>query len=102
VMRKRAIIIDAIRMEDNAKVVIKAVQTKRSEISLLRFLNSPKLRADSRNNLVNVFDIMLAPDNDEEAFVVMPRLMIFAVIPFQHISEVLDAFGQFLEVSSSS
>lgn len=99
-MQQRAIIIDAVRKQDNVKVAIKSVLTEGSEISLLRLLNSPELRADSRNNLINVFDIMLAPDNDEEAFVVMPRLMIFAVIPFQYISEVVEAFTQFLDVSS--
>lgn len=98
-VHKRAIIIDAVRMKDDAKIVIKSVATKGSELSLLRLLNSPELRADSRNNVINVFGIMLAPDNDDEVFVVMPRLMIFAVIPFQYVSEVLEAFGQFLDVS---
>lgn len=94
--------IDAVRTHERAKVVIKSVDTRKNELSLLRLLNSPELRADPRNNVVEVLDIMLAPDTDDKVFVVMPKLMIFAVIPFQDVGEVLDAFSQFLEVYCAS
>lgn len=99
-LTQHGVVIDAIRTHDKAKVVLKRVYTGSTEISILRLLNSPKLRADPRNNIIAVFDILLAPNTDEIAYVVMPKLMNFAVIPFQFVGEVIEAFSQFLEVCS--
>lgn len=90
--------IDAIRVADGAKVVIKEVSTDSDELSLLLLLNSKDMRTDHRNRIVNVVDVLLAPDTDEKVLVVMPRLIQFATVPFQFLDEVFDAFSQLLEV----
>jgi hypothetical protein len=51
---------------------------------------------------VPIFDLFPAPDTDEVAFAVMPKLTEFLLIPFQFVDEVFDAFAQYLNVSHSS
>ncbi|KAF5315016.1 hypothetical protein D9619_007423 [Psilocybe cf. subviscida] len=89
-------LIDAIRLSDGKKVVIKIVRTERLELRLLLLLNGPNLRQHPDNKTVEVLDVLLRPDTDETALVVMPKLMNFALIPFQFVEEVTDAFSQLL------
>lgn len=91
-------IIDAVRISDGKKVVVKMVPTNTDELPMIQFLNKPNLRTDKRNKMVEVIDMLLLPDTDEYALVVMPKLMLFVVIPFQFVGEVCSAFLEFLEV----
>lgn len=74
------------------------VPTNTGELPMIQFLNTPELRADKRNKMVEIIDMVLLPDTDEYTLVVMPKLMLFVVIPFQFVGEVCSAFLEFLEV----
>lgn len=78
------------------------VPTHTDELPIVQFLNSPKLRADRRNRMVEVIDVLLLPDTDEYALMVMPRLIPFAIIPFQFVGEVCNALLAFIEVRTCS
>lgn len=90
--------LDAVRLRDGKKVVIKIVRTEKLELRLLLLLNGPNLRLHPDNKTVDVLDVLLRPDTDETALVVMPKLINFAMIPFQFVEEVTDAFSQLLAV----
>ena len=94
--------IDATRISDGKKVVIKMVPTNTGELPIMMFLNQKYLRENPRNNFVEVLDVLLRPDTDDIVLVIMPQLMLFAMIPFQYMSEVIDAFIQFFEVRDSA
>ncbi|KIJ27339.1 hypothetical protein M422DRAFT_236142 [Sphaerobolus stellatus SS14] len=90
-------LIDAVRIADNSKVVLKRVETSRQEIPIARYLSSDSLRSDARNRTVPVLDVIPLPDTDENALLVMPLLRHFENPPFSYLCEVLEALGQLLQ-----
>ncbi|KAF5315419.1 hypothetical protein D9619_007421 [Psilocybe cf. subviscida] len=90
-------LLDAIRVKDGKRVVMKMVKTEKFELPLLLLLNEGVIRKHPDNKIVDVLDVLLRPDTDETALVVMPHLINFALIPFQFVSEVAEAFVQFLD-----
>ncbi|KIJ27330.1 hypothetical protein M422DRAFT_784939 [Sphaerobolus stellatus SS14] len=93
----RAHIIDAIRIADNSKVILKLVKTTREEIPIARYLSSPSLRSDNRNRAVHILDFIPLPKTDEKAFLVMPLHRHFNNPPFSFVSEILEALRQLLQ-----
>ncbi|HEV7736763.1 MAG TPA: hypothetical protein VGO47_05240 [Chlamydiales bacterium] len=91
--------IDAIRLSDNVKVVLKRVQTTTEEIPIGLYFSREDLRNDPRNHCVQILDVILCPDTDEEAFIVMPFLRHFDDPQFEFQCEYVDAARQFLEAS---
>ncbi|CAA7270061.1 unnamed protein product [Cyclocybe aegerita] len=89
--------IDAIRLSDNTRVVLKYVSTASDEIPIFRYLTSEPLRSDTRNKTVPLFDVVILPWTDESALLVMPMLMQFDRLPFRFLSEVCEALEQFLQ-----
>ena len=57
-----------------------------------------QLEPDQRNRVVPILDIILLPDDDEEALLVMPLLRLFYDPPFFRVSEAIDAVRQFMQV----
>ncbi|PPQ69753.1 hypothetical protein CVT26_014028 [Gymnopilus dilepis] len=90
-------IIDATRISDGKKVVIKRVETATQEIPIASFLNLPHIRADPRNHTVEVLDILPIPGDDDHAIMVMPMLYFFEALPFRRVGEVEEALVQFVE-----
>ncbi|KDR80044.1 hypothetical protein GALMADRAFT_1176511 [Galerina marginata CBS 339.88] len=91
-------LLDAVRVSDGTKVVVKKVYTH-EDIPVLEFLTSPKLLADPRNNTVPILDVIPLPNDDVFTLIVMPFLYNFEsdLTPFRHVSEVLDALKQFIQ-----
>ncbi|KAF5384209.1 hypothetical protein D9615_003101 [Tricholomella constricta] len=88
---------DAVRISDGLRVVLKRVETRSNEISIAQYLALPHLRSDPRNHTVPIVDILLLPNEDEHAIVVMPQLLHFNQLPFRRLGELTDALRQFFE-----
>lgn len=97
-MCQRYVAIDAVRICDNLKVVIKRVETSREELTIALYLSSDVLLSDSKNRTVPIVDVILAPDEDSYAFIVMPMLLRFDLLPFRRFGEFSEALHQFLQV----
>jgi hypothetical protein len=94
-------VLDAIRISDGTKVVLKLVRTDR-DVPILEDLNSPKLLADPRNHTVPLLAKILVPDREDVMWIVMPLLLLAQDYkhPFRYVSEVVEYTKQFLEVSN--
>jgi hypothetical protein len=99
---QKAIAIDAIRIHDGRKVVIKLVRTWTEELPIIQYLTSPAMMSDSRNRSVELLDVILLPDDDDDVFIVMPMLLRFDILPFRRVGEFAEAVHQFLKVKRLS
>jgi hypothetical protein len=90
-------LLDAITIKDGNRVVIKMVKTEKVELPHLLLLNEGVRRKHPTNKMVDVLDVLLRPETDEAALVLMLQFLKFALIPFQSVSEVTKAFIQFLD-----
>ena len=91
---------DAVRVSDGKKVMLKVVDIER-DIPILEYLNSPALLADERNHTVPILDKFPVPNEEYLTWIVMPFLLWFQAFthPFQYVSEIIEPVSQFLEVS---
>ncbi|RDB27934.1 hypothetical protein Hypma_002169 [Hypsizygus marmoreus] len=90
-------LLDGVRVRDGTKVVFKCVPTSTEEIPVARFLTSPSLMSDPRNRSVPILDIILLPDDDSQALIVMPLLLHFNRLPFRRVGEFAEAMRQYLQ-----
>lgn len=90
-------VLDAIRISDGRKVVLKRVSTSTEEIPIARYLSSEPLLSDPRNNAVPILDTILLPDDDNTALLVMPLLFPMDVLPFRRVGEFAEAVRQYLQ-----
>ncbi|KAF5378309.1 hypothetical protein D9615_008786 [Tricholomella constricta] len=93
-------LLDAIRISDGARVVLKRVETWRDELPIAQYLSSPDMQRDPRNHTVPILDILLLPDDDEHALLVMPQLLLFDELPFRRLGEFVDALRQYFELKT--
>jgi hypothetical protein len=91
-------VLDAVRIEDNKRVVIKRVQVDSDEVAICRMLSSPELRKDPHNHAVPILDYFAESDESQDAFLVMPLLRRFNDPPFGTVGEVADFVRQMLQV----
>ena len=92
---------DAIRIEDGFKVVLKRVPAASDEIRIALHLSSDRMRSDTRNHTVPILDVIHLPDDKANVLLVMPYLRTFHTPPFHCRSEVVEALRQFLQVHIS-
>lgn len=96
---------DAIRIEDGSKVVLKRIVAESKEYQIASHLSTPKMRLDPRNRAVPVIDIIPLTDDESpnhDVFLVMPYLRTIEKPRFHCRGEVVDAFHQFLQVKLAS
>ncbi|KAJ6489432.1 kinase-like domain-containing protein [Mycena vulgaris] len=86
-------IVDATRIEDGKKVVLKRVATASEELQIIKYLCSI---SDRRNRTIPLIGIIPLPDN-LTSLLVMPYLRRFNHPPFHCRAEFLEAMRQFLE-----
>lgn len=93
-------ILDAVRVSDGKKVILKVVDINK-DIPILDYLNSPALLADERNHTVPILDKFPVPHEENLTWIVMPFLLMFHAFihPFRYVSEIIEPVTQFLEVS---
>ncbi|KAK0229439.1 hypothetical protein EDD85DRAFT_957188 [Armillaria nabsnona] len=95
-------VLDAIRVKDGAKVVLRITQTHASDLSMSQYLASSDLLRNPRNHSIPILDIIPIPDDeDERVFMVMPRLIAFYEPEFHCRREFVEALRQLLEASVS-
>ncbi|KAF8518172.1 kinase-like domain-containing protein [Gautieria morchelliformis] len=90
-------VIDAMRVEDDVKVILKHVPTTTQELPIARYLSSEALLSDPRNRTVRILDVILLPGDDEWALLVMPYLRRFDDPHFQFRAECVEFFRQSLQ-----
>ncbi|KAH9478481.1 hypothetical protein JR316_0008936 [Psilocybe cubensis] len=100
-------LMDATRISDGARVVMKQVFLEEDNVPLLEYLNSPEMRADPRNNTVPLLEVIPLPSQYEMAksresavLLVMPLLfpLMSWSFPFQHVREIVEAIDQLIKV----
>ena len=91
-------VLDATRVKDGVKVVMKRVPSTGEEIQIALYLSSVDMRSDPRNRTVPILDVMALPDDTEHVLLVMPYLRIFNAPPFHCRAEVVEALRQLLQV----
>ncbi|KAJ7652148.1 kinase-like domain-containing protein [Mycena polygramma] len=89
--------LDAIRIADNVKVVLKSVKWAH-EIELTRRFGKklPEERPDPQNRCIPLLDVIYPPE-EEVAILVLPFLREFDDPPFERLGEVREALEQFLQ-----
>ncbi|TRM61133.1 kinase-like domain-containing protein [Schizophyllum amplum] len=88
-------VLDAVRLADGTKVVLRKAATWRDEVPILQKLKH--LQEDTRNHIVPILDTILLPDTDEHVLLVMPFLREYYDPPFSCPAQVIHALSQFLE-----
>ncbi|KAF7313279.1 Protein kinase domain-containing protein [Mycena kentingensis (nom. inval.)] len=88
--------LDAVRLSDNKKIVLKRVASASPEIKIHEYLNSKTMHADPRNHTIDVLDVFSLP-NTSWSFLVLPYAREFDYPPFHCRSEVVNALSQYLE-----
>ncbi|KAG6876821.1 hypothetical protein C0993_000201 [Termitomyces sp. T159_Od127] len=94
-------VLDATRVSDGCKVMMKRVDPAGSELYLAQYLSSPHWTGDTRNHTVPILDVICLPDTPTEALLVMPLLLRFNKVPFNRFGEVVDAMQQFLQARTN-
>jgi hypothetical protein len=90
-------VLDATRVTDGVKVVLKRVLSDGDEVQIALYLCSVEMSSDPRNRTVPILDVITLPD-DKYVLLVMPYLRIFNTPPFHCRGEVVEALRQFLQV----
>ncbi|KAJ6602638.1 hypothetical protein DFH09DRAFT_899771 [Mycena vulgaris] len=90
-------VLDATRIHDGKKVILKRVPSDGPEIAIMKYLAAPSLGSDPRNRTIPLVAIVPLPDSPW-SFLVMPYCREFNHPPFHCRNEFLEAMGQFLEV----
>ncbi|KAG5642368.1 hypothetical protein DXG03_002965 [Asterophora parasitica] len=91
-------LLDAVRVSDGRKVVMKWVETSTEELPVARYLSSEPLASEPHNHAVPVIDVLPLPDDDTIAILVMPLLLPLKTLPFRYVAEFAEAVRQYLHV----
>ena len=88
--------LDATRIHDGEKVVLKRVLAMGEEIRIALHLSPIQMRSDPRNRTVSVLDVIPVHNDPEVVFLVLPYLRGFHSPPFHHDcqGESVEAFRQ--------
>lgn len=90
---------DAVRISDGRRVVMKRTRPSSPEGSIARYLTS--LPDHPSNHCVPILDVFSDDDNSNIDYIVMPMLREFYDPPFEVVSEAVDFMKQALTVSTS-
>jgi hypothetical protein len=88
-------VMDAVRISDGLKVVIKRIKTSTDESHIATYLHSLK---HPNNHTVPILEVISLPETTEVTLLVMSRLLPFHRLPFRRLGEFAEATEQFLIV----
>ncbi|KAG5351820.1 hypothetical protein C0989_004812 [Termitomyces sp. Mn162] len=88
---------DAIRVSDGVKVVMKCVDTRRQEVSIAQYLRG--LPREERNHTVPILDILRLPNDECKALIVTPMLVSFGKVPFRYVGEFAEMVEQLIKLN---
>ncbi|KAJ7435028.1 kinase-like domain-containing protein [Mycena galericulata] len=87
-------VLDAVRIQDDLKVVLKRVETDSQELKISKHLSS---LSGPRNHTIPLLDIIPLPPNKSSSILVMPYTRRFNHPAFHCRAEFIEAMQQFLE-----
>ncbi|KAK7031958.1 kinase domain-containing protein, partial [Favolaschia claudopus] len=90
----RSDVLDAIRIADNQRVVLKRIQTNSREIKIIQYLSQIQ---DPRNHTIPLLDVILLPPDNSCSLLVTPYTRRFNHPAFHCRAEYVEAMQQFLE-----
>ena len=95
-LQQATIVMDAVRVNDNAFVVIKWIEKSvfSQEVDIGRFLTSPPLSSDPRNHCCPVLDVLDDPCDSNIQLFVMPLLREFYEPKLATVGEAVEFFRQ--------
>ncbi|KAJ7054436.1 hypothetical protein C8F01DRAFT_490286 [Mycena amicta] len=93
----KSTVLDAIRIKDGKKVVLKRVETTSLELQMLQFLASENMRKDPRNRTVPLLDTICLPHDPGTVLMVMVHGRRFNYPPFHCRGEFFHALFQLLQ-----
>ncbi|KAG6901675.1 hypothetical protein C0995_009230 [Termitomyces sp. Mi166 len=91
----RTYLMDAIRISDGVKVVMKCVDTQRREVSIAQYLRG--LPREERNHTVPILDILPVPNDESKALIITPMLVSFNLVPFRRVGEFAEMVEQLIK-----
>ncbi|KAJ7074496.1 kinase-like domain-containing protein [Mycena amicta] len=89
-------VLDAVRISDGQKVVLKRLNSPSRELAIHQYLDSPPLRSDPRNHTIPVLDVLPLPDTPF-SILVTPYCREFDYPPLHCRLEFVDAMTQYIE-----
>ncbi|KAJ7617999.1 hypothetical protein FB45DRAFT_933102 [Roridomyces roridus] len=89
--------VDAIRIFDGARVVLKPSHSARVPAQILRKYSSEPLVLDLRNHCIPVIESISDPDDPQCGFIVMPFYENWDMVPFLTAGELVDFLFQVCE-----
>ncbi|EGN93808.1 hypothetical protein SERLA73DRAFT_163242 [Serpula lacrymans var. lacrymans S7.3] len=89
-------VLDATRISDGAFVTLKLFKKSLHpfEIEIGQFFSTESLLSDPANHCVPIYDVLVVPDDEDRAIIVMPLLRFFDSPPFDTFGEVIDFLRQ--------
>ncbi|CAE6490485.1 unnamed protein product [Rhizoctonia solani] len=92
-------IMDAVRVRDGKRVIIKAFDTRvtPNELSVLQYLSDERLQSSPSNHCTFAMDSFPVPDDEGWVFVVMETYHSIYIVPFETVGEVIELARQLLE-----
>ncbi|KZS89805.1 hypothetical protein SISNIDRAFT_386065, partial [Sistotremastrum niveocremeum HHB9708] len=93
----RGHVMDATRIEDGRRVMMKLLPTDSKELPVWQHLSSFNLQADPRNHCVPLLAAHPLPDTDETVLAVMPLLIYYDEIPFETLGELVQCIYTLIE-----
>ncbi|KZT41064.1 hypothetical protein SISSUDRAFT_982569 [Sistotremastrum suecicum HHB10207 ss-3] len=96
-MHIRGHVMDATRIEDGCRVMLKLLPTDSDELPVWQYLSFPALQADPRNHCVPLLAAHPLPDTDETVLAVMPLLIYYDEIPFETLGEMVQCIHTLIE-----
>ncbi|KAK7053596.1 kinase domain-containing protein [Favolaschia claudopus] len=95
----RDTVMDAVRISDDTKVLLKSVSTTvhPHEVEIGRLFSSPPHLDHPRNHCIPIIDVLPDPEDTDAQIIVMPLLARFTRPGFETIGEVIACWRQIFE-----
>lgn len=92
---------DAVRKDDNRRVMMKKINTKRHEHEqeIATYFSSKELADIPENHCVPIWEVMQVPDDNDIIILVMPLLRDCMSPAFETVGEVVEFLSQVFDVS---
>ncbi|KAK7053600.1 kinase domain-containing protein [Favolaschia claudopus] len=95
----RATIMDAVRISDNTKVLLKAVSSRLHphEVEIAQLFSSPPHLGHPRNHCIPIIEVLSDPEDPDGQIIVMPLLVRFTEPGFETVGEIIACWRQIFE-----
>ena len=89
---------DALRVSDYSLVFLKKIITGSDEVKITTYFQNEKVRHDSRNHCIPVWDLFPDDKDPSISYLVMPLLRHLDDPGFETVDDIVDLVTQLLEV----